>query len=368
MKGGRFFPVLVFFQGSGLGELRPRSTRGDTSCRSLLGEGDCLWGMICHPDREARATLGARGKLGKTCLFLQRNPTEFRRWGTVGACGAVAAGSESQPYLEGDIEAVDLFGGRLGGARCLRIGFGEDRGTRSLPGWSLRDWALLGRRRGWVARGRRVGRPGLQGGGRLGEAALHGGRHRGGGFIWGRLGGARCLRIGFGEDRETRSLPGWSLPGWSLPEWALLWGGPWDTVPTGVVPTGVGLTGAARGWVARGRRVGRPGLQGAAGSERRPYLEGGIEAVELFGGRLGAARCLRIGFGEDRGTRSLPGWSLREWSLPGWALLGRREDGLLGGAGSGDPTYRGRLGRRGGPPCEPETETTTGDWQVVGSG
>ena len=56
-----------------------------------------------------------------------------------GACGAGAAGSESQPYLEGGIEVVDLFGGRLGGARCLRIGFGEDRGTRSLPGWSLPD-------------------------------------------------------------------------------------------------------------------------------------------------------------------------------------------------------------------------------------
>ena len=53
----------------------------------------------------------------------------------VGACGAGAAGSESQPYLEGGIEAVDLFGGGAGGARCLRIGFGEDRGTRSLPGW-----------------------------------------------------------------------------------------------------------------------------------------------------------------------------------------------------------------------------------------
>ena len=102
---------------------------------------------------------------------------------------------------------------------------------------------------------------------------------------------------------------------------------------------------------------------GAAGSESQPYLEGGIEAADLFEGRLGGARCLRIGFGEDRGTRSLPGWA-----LPEWALLGRRGDGLLGGAGSGDPTYRGRLGRRGGPTCEPETETTTGDWQVVGSG
>ena len=83
-----------------------------------------------------------------------------------------------------------------------------------------------------------------------------------------------------------------------------VWGGPWDTVPTGVVPTGVAL---------------------------------------LWGGP----------------------WD----TVPtGWALLGRREDGLLGGAGSGDPAYKGGLGRRGGPTCEPETETTIGDWQVVGSG
>ena len=31
-----------------------------------------------------------------------------------GACGAGAAGSESQPYLEGGIEAVDLFWGAVG--------------------------------------------------------------------------------------------------------------------------------------------------------------------------------------------------------------------------------------------------------------
>ncbi len=46
----------------------------------------------------------------------------------MGACGAGAAGSESQPYLEGGIEAVDLSEGRLGGARCLRIGFGRTVG------------------------------------------------------------------------------------------------------------------------------------------------------------------------------------------------------------------------------------------------
>ena len=37
-----------------------------------------------------------------------------------------------------------------------------------------------------------------------------------------------------------------------------------------------------------------------------------------------------------------------------------------GDAGSGDPAYRGRLARRGGPTCEHETEVTTGSWQVVG--
>ena len=168
----------------------------------------------------------------------------------------------------------------------------------------------------------------------------------------------------------------------------LLWGGPWDTVPTGVVATGVGLTGvgltgAARGWVARGRRVGRPGLQGG-GRLGEPALPGGrhrgggfiwgavgrypMPADWVWGGPwdtvpTGVVPAGVAYFGEDRGTRSLPGWS-----LPEWALLGRREDGLLGGAGSGDPAYRGRLARKGGPTCEPETETTTGDWQVVGSG
>ena len=81
----------------------------------------------------------------------------------MGACGAGAAGSEIQPYLEGGIEEEALSGGRrgggllgdagsgdpayrgLGGARCLPIGFGEDRETRSLPGWALPGWLTLGR-------------------------------------------------------------------------------------------------------------------------------------------------------------------------------------------------------------------------------
>ena len=49
----------------------------------------------------------------------------------VGACGAGVGGSEIQPYLEGGIEEAP------DGARCLPIGFGEDRETRSLPDWSL---------------------------------------------------------------------------------------------------------------------------------------------------------------------------------------------------------------------------------------
>ena len=53
------------------------------------------------------------------------------RSGRVGACGAGVAGSEIQPYLEGGIEEAP------DGARCLPIGFGEDRETRSLPGWAL---------------------------------------------------------------------------------------------------------------------------------------------------------------------------------------------------------------------------------------
>ena len=143
---------------------------------------------------------------------------------------------------------------------------------------------------------------------------------------------------------------------------------------------GAGAAGSESQPYLEGAGSGDPAYKGAAGSERRPYLEGGIEAVDLFGGRLGGARCLRIGFGEDRGTRSLPGWSLPGWayfgedrgtrslpgwSLPGWALLGRRGDGLLGGAGSGDPAYRGRpmigqAGRKDAQTQLPNTNSRSG--------
>jgi hypothetical protein len=63
------------------------------------------------------------------------------RSGRVGACGAGVAGSESQPYHRGRrVRRPGLQGGieeAPDGARCLPIGFGEDRETRSLPGWAL---------------------------------------------------------------------------------------------------------------------------------------------------------------------------------------------------------------------------------------
>lgn len=43
----------------------------------------------------------------------------------VGACGAGAAGSESQPYLEGGIEAVDLFGGGWAVPDACGLGLGR---------------------------------------------------------------------------------------------------------------------------------------------------------------------------------------------------------------------------------------------------
>jgi len=63
------------------------------------------------------------------------------RSGRVGACGAGAGGSQSQPYHRGRrVRGPGLQGGieeAPDGARCLPIGFGEDRETRSLPDWSL---------------------------------------------------------------------------------------------------------------------------------------------------------------------------------------------------------------------------------------
>ena len=46
----------------------------------------------------------------------------------MGACGAGAAGSESQPYLEGGIEAVDLFGGGWAEPDACGLGLGRTVG------------------------------------------------------------------------------------------------------------------------------------------------------------------------------------------------------------------------------------------------
>jgi len=58
-------------------------------------------------------------------------------WGG-GSVGAGRPARRSSPTT-GDAGSGDpaYRGGRLGGARCLPIGFGEDRETRSLPDWSL---------------------------------------------------------------------------------------------------------------------------------------------------------------------------------------------------------------------------------------
>ena len=197
---------------------RPRPTRGDTSCRSLLGESDRLWGMISHAHFQARATLGARGKLGKIPLFFV---TISDGVSSVGKGGRLRRGGGRLGELLGDAGSGDpAYKGAAGSER----------------------------------------RPYLEGAG-SGDPAYRG-RHRGGGFIWGAVG--RC-----------------PMPA----DW--VWGGPWDTVPTGVVSAGVGLTGAARGWVARGRRVGRPGLQGVAAYDRASRSQGRSNSIAEYEFQVG---------------------------------------------------------------------------------
>ena len=134
--GGRFFPVLVCCHGSGLEDFRPRLPRGATSCRSLLGRSDRLQGMISHAHFQARATLGARGKLGEIPLFF---------------------------VTESDGVSSVVKGGRL-----------------------------------------------RRGGGRLGELALPGGRHRGGESIWGRRGDGLLGDAGSGDPAYRGTLwAGW---------------------------------------------------------------------------------------------------------------------------------------------------------------
>ena len=112
--GWRFFPVLVCCQGFGLGELRPRLTRGGTSCRSLLGESDRLWGMISHAHFQARATLGARGKLGEIPLFFV---TKSDGVSSVGKGGRLRRGGRPARRACPTWRAPGL-GTRPTGARC----------------------------------------------------------------------------------------------------------------------------------------------------------------------------------------------------------------------------------------------------------
>ena len=84
-----------------MGEFRLRPTRGDTSCRSLLGESDRLWGMISHAHFQARATLGAKGKLGEIPLFF------VTKLGAVSA----AANRHDAHSLEGGVRIFVLVRG-----------------------------------------------------------------------------------------------------------------------------------------------------------------------------------------------------------------------------------------------------------------
>ena len=64
--------------------------------------------------------MGACGGAGALALppgtpGRETRPTGQRCGREVGACGAGAAGSEIQPYLEGGIEEAALSGGRRGG-------------------------------------------------------------------------------------------------------------------------------------------------------------------------------------------------------------------------------------------------------------
>ena len=59
----------------------------------------------------------------------------------MGACGAGAAGSEIQPYLEGGIEEEALSGGRRGGGRG-DAGSGDPAYMEG--GWAVPDACRLG--------------------------------------------------------------------------------------------------------------------------------------------------------------------------------------------------------------------------------
>ena len=106
----------------------------------------------------------------------------------MGACGARAAGSEIQPYLEGGNEAAALSGGRRG------------------AGWPGDPEPYH--------RGRRVRRPGLQGGGWLGEAALRVSVKLKRLLVIGRLSGVGHHRLGCTNHFTKRSMSGSQVLNW----------------------------------------------------------------------------------------------------------------------------------------------------------
>ena len=117
----------------------------------------------------------------------------------VGACGAGAAGSESQPYLEGGIEAVDLFGGGWAVPDACGLGLGRTVGHGPYRGGLYRSGLTLGRT---VGHGPYRGGPcrgGLTLGRTVGHGPYRGGLYRGGPY-WGGAG----MGCSGAPGRETR--------------------------------------------------------------------------------------------------------------------------------------------------------------------
>ena len=168
-KWGALFPSFGLYPGFWIGEFWLRTTRADTSCRSLLGESDRLWGMISGAHFRARATLGARGKLGKTSLFFVTKSDgvlsvgkgeRLRRGGRPARRGGPTwrVASRRWIYLGGGWAVPDACGLGLG----RTVGHGPYRGGLLWGGpWDTvpTGVGLTGAARGWVARGRRVGGP-----------------------------------------------------------------------------------------------------------------------------------------------------------------------------------------------------------------
>ena len=107
------FPSFGLYSGFWIGEFWPRLTRRDTSCRSLLGESDRLWGMISHAHFQARATLGASGKLGEIPLFFvtklgavsaATNEHDARSWGDIGRISGLVRGDSFSVTTACDVD------------------------------------------------------------------------------------------------------------------------------------------------------------------------------------------------------------------------------------------------------------------------